>query len=579
MRRTPRLHAIVLLLPLLWPCTVLAEERWYIFSIGDTPVGWVSEEFNGLRARSTVSARLTRLGKSIDMRFETTTAEGEDGSLQSLAYEALLSRQPLRVEVRVEGDRVRIGTPPQERFVDRGPDTLVGPIGAVRLTAARLRAKGDRVDYAIFSPELQRVARVSRVTVATGERSQCADAPLTRVEETIEGLPTTRTLWVDAAGIMVADSITGPFGPMTTCRATKAAALAASGTLPADLYEKTLARSNVRVADPFAIDRIVVRVRARDASHVLPDFTAHNQRVTTPGVVEISRAARTGSNGAAAVVDREFLEPNALVESGNPDIVRIAASMKTSDPYETALALTAWTAANLTMDAGIVMAPASELVRDRRATCMGYATLLAALARAAGLPSRVVMGYVYYGGIWGGHAWTEMFVEGAWLPFDAAVFAPGVASAMRLSVGASSLADGGGALQGPLAALFGRVDIDTIEYEAGGRVTRVGVEEPPFRVEGHTYVNRGLGLRIDATGWTIERADTTWPSSLVVAFRRAETTIELHHRPRHPERERTPEGDAMHTSVEGGTIWVWIARGPAAAASLSGLLDRVVRVE
>jgi hypothetical protein len=92
-------------------------------------------------------------------------------------------------------------------------------------------------------------------------------------------------------------------------------------------------------------------------------------------------------------------------------------------------------------------------------------------------------------------------------------------------------------------------------------------------------VNRGLGLRIDATGWTIERADSTWPSSLVVAFRRGETTIELHHRPRHPERGRTPEGDAMHTSVEGGTIWVWIARGPAAAASLSGLLDRVVRVE
>jgi hypothetical protein len=565
-----------LLVLLFFPPPAFADERWYIFSIGNTPVGWVAEATDGLRTRTTVKARLSRLGKHVDMRFETVATEDASGALQRLEYEALLSKQPMRLEARVEGNRIRLTTP-QERIIDRGTDRILGPMAIARLTSERLRAAGDQIDYAVFSPELQRVARVRRHLVAPAQRTPCGEVTANHVEETIEGLPTPRTLWLDADAVMVGDSIAGPFGPMSTCRASKEAALAANGTLPADVYERTLARSNVRFADPFGLDRLVVRVRLRDASQQLPDFAAHNQRIATPGLVEITRPVRRAKTEASSP-GREFLEGNALVESGNEEIVKIARGLAIADPYDTAQALTKWTADNLTMDAGIVMAPASELVRDRRATCMGYATLLAALARAVDLPSRVVMGYVYYGGIWGGHAWTEMFVDGRWLPFDAAVFAPGIASAARLSVGASSLADGGGSLTGPLSLLFGKVDIETVEYELDGRVTRVQSGERPFDVSGSTYVNRGLGLRIVADGWTVERTDSTWPSSLVVSFRQGDTSIELHQTTRYPERPLAADADAVFTSLEGGTRWVWSARGPEAADAMRRFLTRAERV-
>ena len=44
----------------------------------------------------------------------------------------------------------------------------------------------------------------------------------------------------------------------------------------------------------------------------------------------------------------------------------------------------------MTFDLGIALAPSSEILRDRRGTCVGYATLLAALARSVGIPSRVI---------------------------------------------------------------------------------------------------------------------------------------------------------------------------------------------
>ena len=551
-----------------------AEQRWYVFSIADTPVGHVSEDVEGGQTHTVVFARLVRLGKGINMRFETTVTESPAGAFEALTYEAVLSQQPMRVEARVLGDRIRIATPPHERFVERGSETPLGPAAVARRTGERLRAAGDSIDFAIFSPELQKVVRVRRKVLAAAEPVACNGARGNRLEEVIEGLPAARTLWVDGEGVMLADATPGPFGTMTSCRATREAALAAHGELPADLYERTVARSNVRFADATAIDRLVLRVRPRDASETLPDLTAANQRLVAPATVEVTRPHRSPGHDVATDAERG---PNALVQSDDPAVVAVAQGVVGADTYAVAQALTRWVAENLSLDAGIVMAPASELVRDRKATCVGYATLLAALARAKGVPSRVVMGYVYYGGIWGGHAWTELLVDGSWLPFDAAVYAPGVASAARLAAGRSDLADGGGSLLPALAALFGRVEIDVLEYEQAGRTTRAGAGSSPYRVADGNYENPGLGLRVRAAGWTVERAESTWPSPLVVAFRRGETVVELRQLPRFPEAPESQQGEATVVEDEGGTRWVWSATGPDAAGALREILAGVER--
>jgi hypothetical protein len=569
------LRLLVLFLPLLAPRQAAAE-RWYVYSIAEVPVGYVSEasdpaEPAGFRTRTVVFARLVRLGSSLEMRFDTSVVETAEGELVSSTYEALLSTQPSRLEARVEGDRIRISAPPLERFVERGAAPLLGPAAIARRTAAALRAPGDALDFAMFSPELQRVVRVRRKMVAAADRVACNGATAIKLEETIEGLPAPRTVWVDREGLLVADAVAGPFGAMASCLATREAALAARGELPADLYERTVARSNVRLADASAVDRIVLQVTPRDPAQPLPDFTRHNQ--TAAGqTIEIRRPAR--EPGQAEYL-QEDLSPNALVQSNDAAVVETAKRLTAADAWATALALTRWVAEEMTFDTGIVMAPASELMRDRKGTCMGYATLLAALARAAGIPSRIAMGYVYYGGIWGGHAWTEMWVDGRWLPFDAAVYAPGIASAARLAVGASSFADGGGELNAALGQLFGRVEIGIVEYEQDGRAVRVPPGTAPFRIDGSTYLNPGLGLQVAAADWAIERADSTWPETLVVAFRRGGTTIELHQKPRHPERPLARVGDAMFTAVDGGTLWVWTATGADAARELQRFLGRV----
>ena len=70
---------------------------------------------------------------------------------------------------------------------------------------------------------------------------------------------------------------------------------------------------------------------------------------------------------------------------------------------------------------------ASEIAAIRLGDCKNYAVLTVALARAAGVPARVVVGIVLlrfdtrYGAY--GHAWAEVLVDGRWVAADAALTA------------------------------------------------------------------------------------------------------------------------------------------------------------
>lgn len=58
-----------------------------------------------------------------------------------------------------------------------------------------------------------------------------------------------------------------------------------------------------------------------------------------------------------------------------------------------------------------------EILASREGKCAEYATLFAALARAAGLPTKIALGERYQGNIWVGHLWNEVWL-GEWISVD-----------------------------------------------------------------------------------------------------------------------------------------------------------------
>jgi hypothetical protein len=174
--------------------------------------------------------------------------------------------------------------------------------------------------------------------------------------------------------------------------------------------------------------------------------------------------------------------------------------------------------------------PASEVARNHGGTCFGYSVLLGSLVRAAGIPSRVRIGLVYAGGIWGGHAWDEARIGDNWIPIDGALYAPGPADAARFSVYTSSLAEGTVGNLGGLGQVLGNVDIKILEYTVNGKTTVVPDDAKPYSIEGNVYRNPWLGLTITKpANFTFAGFDLAWPQTTVVAMQGANgQRIEIH---------------------------------------------------
>jgi hypothetical protein len=532
-------------------------EALYLVKIGGEPVGtlreaWSATPSGAVETRSDLELVLNRQGARLELGSQAAFVE-TDGRLERATLASRFSQQTTRLEAEVIGASLRLRTSsgaPGAAWSERSlplPGPLLGPHGVRRLSRERLRAAGDEIAAWSFVPELAGVFRLRRRVLEPASTA----SPL-RLEETLEGLPLRRTLWLGADGHLLRQEEAGPFGPMELVRATAEeaeAARSAGGTLPPEMYQRTVVRSPVRLPSPRSVERLRLALSLRDPERGWPELGGDLQEVPerAPGrlVLEVraGRAPRAAARrplfaGAAAPELVPYLEGNAVVESQDPEIERLAAEIvgAEADAYRAALLLSAWVQREMRFDLGVAFAPASELVRARRGTCVGYAVLLAALARAAGIPARFAMGYVYYLGIWGGHAWTEMWLGEEWVPFDAALYAPRPADAARFAFLRSSLADGlgVGALAG--AQLYGNLDLEVLAYEADGREARPASGARPYALAGSTYHNPGLGLRLAAPrGSSLSALDRVWPDpTLLVLADAAGARLELREEPRFP---------------------------------------------
>jgi hypothetical protein len=89
----------------------------------------------------------------------------------------------------------------------------------------------------------------------------------------------------------------------------------------------------------------------------------------------------------------------------------------------------------------VPFATADEVARTREGDCTEMGCLAAALGRAVGIPTRVAFGLVYdqHEPGFGGHLWTEAYLDGRWEAWDPTGVLQGLGAAY-LKVGGYSLA-------------------------------------------------------------------------------------------------------------------------------------------
>jgi len=162
-------------------------------------------------------------------------------------------------------------------------------------------------------------------------------------------------------------------------------------------------------------------VRAGETSAPAAEDPGYRKRKPANGDGGGDGATEQRGDGAT---ERTYLEDAPYL---NLEDERIRAKAKEivgegTDPGKKAEKIRAWVHANMTPDTSIGVPRASvDVLGKPRGVCRDYAVLFAALARAAGVPTRVVAGILYFNDGFYYHAWNECRTGAAdeWRAFDA----------------------------------------------------------------------------------------------------------------------------------------------------------------
>lgn len=516
------------------------DNRWYILNLGGKPVGFYNESFtktsSGIHYTSQMSMKLSRLGSETVMNSKQITHEDSEGNLMEVISSLLFSKQLNSINAKVEQGVIKVKSETGGKSSSSNID-FTGKLSgteAIRLqTLEHLKKQGDSAIYKVFMPDFGMVLEGKRKFVkqelieVSGKQFKAI-----KVIDTFKGLPIVRESWLDESARLLKSTEPNPFGQMTLVLSDEKSALAIDNMkveLSEDQYSSTIARSNVRLPQSRRLESITIKIKHKQPEAGFPDFSGSYQQVLEAKKNYVILKVNSPKIGAAKEsiapdFKDDFIQSSAFLNKDDTLVTKRLSEIvgKESDPWKKAMLIRDW--ANKTMDfnPGITMAPSSEVIRNMEGTCVSFATITTTLCRAAGIPARYLMGYVYADGMWGGHAWTEVHIKGSWVPIDAAMPSPnGVADAARFYFARSSVKNGMGECLIGGAQLYSNIEVEILEYTLEGKSYRR--EANPSSVS-NQYENPGLGITLaKLDGFEFYDVDKVYPESILVSMKNKST--------------------------------------------------------
>jgi transglutaminase-like putative cysteine protease len=389
-----------------------------------------------------LEATLSALGESFELRLEERIViDPRTGLARSIERRSRLGDLEVAARLTSDADSVRIVAPDGGRLhVARAPDLLLEDGLHFAFLLRGLAAARPDTTWSYRGVDLDR-GRILDV-VAHREPSTTLTAPEgTRQAAVVRlaypGIDAVRRLWIDPASGLLLESLGGD-----------GVRLRRGGLAPGQRRETVmldsliLAPVAVRIEDPGRIRRLRLRA-VIDTPGIVIDpaelqqpgqrFAGEVRGSHIEGVFELAYPPYDGRGAPSfppppeAYADpslRPYLQPEAFIESDDPDLVALARRLTagSADCWEAVRRLARWvdTEIGYAVPGG---GTAAATLAQRRGECGSHSRLLAGFCRAVGIPARMVIGGTYFVAdqpYFGQHGWTEIHLgEAGWIPLDA----------------------------------------------------------------------------------------------------------------------------------------------------------------
>ncbi len=453
---------------------VVVSDQWMRILFNDQHVGYshtVLDTREGDPAEQFVLSNRTELHLNLmgaQQQVQVTSGASLDALYQLQKFSFALDSD--RYSMKLQGQRQRgtrfdvqivTGANRQRVSIDIPDDVLIySPMLEMQLKqlepgrSLRVRML-DPVSLTIQDSVVRSVARET-IEIA-GELVET-----TRFEVDYMGM--TMQSWMDGQGRMVRQL--SPLGwILEAADAQAATAYKPGGALGEDLLAAVAVRSSQTLPAPR--DQRFLRLRLRGAP---PDFeippSERQEALREDDGSWVVRIVQPGWPGQESTSGPEgdvsaHLESTTFIQCDDPAIQRMARSIvrESEGPLAQARALHDWVYRNIEKNPAVSLPSAVDVLRQREGDCNEHTYLYVALARALGIPSKVMVGLVYHEGAFYYHAWPAAYAGGDWIELDP-TFGQPVADATHIA-----LLEGEFANQLRLLGLVGKASIEILATE------------------------------------------------------------------------------------------------------------------
>jgi hypothetical protein len=319
---------------------------------------------------------------------------------------------------------------------------------------------GEGRTFPVFDPASLGLKPV-RITLIGEETITIAGKRRQARQLSVDFMGMKQVAWIGEDGSVLREQ--GILG-ITLEKVTREQALAGpEGAVGVDLTELASIQSPRTIENPEALKAMKVRLKGLPEGSL---FLDGGRQAYRSGVLTIRREPfiEQGIHADTAKSDLStYLQSTPFIQSEHPKLKRkLTEIIAPGDADETkARKIVAWIHKNLEKRPVLSVPNALETLENGVGDCNEHAVLLAALTRAAGIPSEVEAGLVYLRGRFYYHAWNILFLKdkAGWVTADS-VFGQIPADVTHIR-----FVRGGAEKQVDLAGLIGKVTLEILEMK------------------------------------------------------------------------------------------------------------------
>lgn len=416
------------------------QTRWMSVLLGGRKIGHVEivRQIAGdkITTTQTLELEFNRAGSPMRLASMSRSIESSDGVPLGFAAMTRMSAQDSTVEGRRESNgRYRVlttvgGVVRESSMAEWPPGALLAEGQRQALLAAG-RLKATAYQLQTFDPASQQVLTVRMKVVGDELVSLPESTELLSHQHQVFGLSHGNQgydLWLDEEGFARKGSmdLIGQRLEMLAC--SEACALAPNQDV--DMFRSAIVEAPRPLTYNLRNAPLHYRVYLSDYRDSAPFIKTDEQRVIPLSKGHWQIDVTWPSPGGQPPPQPKDSAPNAWLQSDALEIRELAAKVvgTARDNRDKMRKLRSFVSDYITqhgLDVGY--ASALEVLHFRQGDCTEYAVLLAALARAQGIPTRVISGMVYadrYAGashVFLPHQWVQAWVDGRWESYDPAM--------------------------------------------------------------------------------------------------------------------------------------------------------------